>query len=110
MVHIMIACFHELLARELLKLVHWEKNHADSKYDSQFALRVVPDYELSIKIISNTDCLKFINRNIDPGDPRYQSSKFELIAMINAQCAVSLEIPDTRYDSVILQGMYYSIA
>ena len=40
-----IACVHEHLARILWKLVQWVKNHADSKYDSQFAFRVIPDYE-----------------------------------------------------------------
>ena len=45
----MIACFHEHLAGELWKLVRWVKNHAYSKYDSQYALRAIPDYELSFK-------------------------------------------------------------
>ena len=42
----MIAFFHEDLAREYEKLVGytWWKNHADSKYDSQFAPRANPGY------------------------------------------------------------------
>ena len=41
----MVACFYEHLTWELWKLVHWVKNDADSKYDSQIAVRAIPDYE-----------------------------------------------------------------
>ena len=42
----MIACFLERLAQEIMKIgTLGEKNHANSKRDSQFALRAIPDYE-----------------------------------------------------------------
>ena len=52
MVHIWLPVFMYTLPKSYENCYTEWKNHADSKYDSQFALRAIPDYEpLSVQKI-----------------------------------------------------------